>query len=112
MAKYLPMYRCMGCGGIIRKAEMPKELLTPIEIPDEKVEVICIGAANPFFRSPNLRKQVPYSVAHNCYGERSQIGAAIFAGFSRVREMEGAGYAFRVNGKRCKAKDVAAVTQG
>jgi hypothetical protein len=26
--------------------------------------------------------------------------------------MEGAGYAFRVNGKRCKAKDVAAVTQG
>lgn len=29
-----------------------------------------------------------------------------------LREMEGAGYAFRVNGKRCKAKDVAAVTQG
>ena len=29
-----------------------------------------------------------------------------------IREMEGAGYAFRVNGKRCKAKDVAAVTQG
>lgn len=84
MAKYLPMYRCMGCGGIIRKAEMPKELLTPIEIPDEKIEVICIGAAN-------LRKQVPYSLSHNCYGERSQIGAAIFAGFSRVREMEGAG---------------------
>ena len=90
MAKYLPMYRCMGCGGIIRKAEMPKELLTPIEIPDEKVELICIGAANPFFRSPNLRKQVPYSLSHNCCGERSQIGAAIFAGFSRVREMEGA----------------------
>ena len=85
MAKYLPIYYCMACGGLIRKAEMPKEL------PDGKVEVICIGAANPIFTSPNLRKQIPYSVAHNCNGDGSHIGAAIFAGFRRVREMEGAG---------------------
>lgn len=91
MAKYLPMYRCMGCGGIIRKAEMPKELRNPIEVPDCNIEMICIGAANPIFTSPNLRKQIPYSIAHNCYGDGHQIGAAIFAGFSRVREMEGAG---------------------
>lgn len=91
MAKYLPMYRCMACGGIIRKIETPKELRTPIELSDEKVEVICIGAANPFFKSPNLRKQVPYSLAHNCFGDSQQIGAAIFSGFERARETEGAG---------------------
>ena len=90
MAKYLPMYRCMACGGIIRKIEMPKELRTPIELSDEKVEVICIGAANPFFKSPNLRKQVPYSLAHNCFGDSRQIWAAIFSGFERARGTEGA----------------------
>lgn len=56
MAKYLPMYRCMACGGIIRKIEMPKELRTPIELSDEKVEVICIGAANPFFQITESEK--------------------------------------------------------
>lgn len=61
MAKYLPMYRCMACGGIIRKIEMPKELRTPIELSDEKV------------------------------GDSRQIGAAIFSGFERARETEGAG---------------------
>lgn len=90
MAKYLPIYHCLACGGVFRGIKTIKDSKMPIEIPDDKVEGICTGAANPLFKSPNMRKQIPYVIAHNCFENKTQIGVAIFAGFNQVRETEGA----------------------
>lgn len=87
MAKYLPVYRCMLCDEIGHL----KKICTPIDIDEKKVAIICSGVANPTFKSPNLRKQVPYAISHDCFGDGSIIGTAIFSAFKRVEETEGQG---------------------
>ena len=89
MAKYLPAYRCMGCNRLIGGRWLPEEMRVPIEIDEEKVATICGGAANPTFKSPNLRKRVLYTLSHDCFGDGSIIGTAIFSAFKRVEETEG-----------------------
>lgn len=91
MAKYLPIYRCMLCSSLFDKIGQSEEMRAPIEIDEEKVDAICVGAANPIFKSPNLRKRVPYVIAHDCFQDGSYIGTAIFSAFKRVEETEGQG---------------------
>ena len=84
MSKYAPVYRCLICGRIARRAG-EQELL---ELEKHQAEVLVIGLVDSSRKQPIAREKVPFAGYHDCWGNGKNIGAAVFAGFVMVSETD------------------------